>query len=62
MTLMPGDVLLTGTPAGIGAGMRPRRWLRDGDVVTVEIDGLGRLTNRFVQGESTAPAVDVTAP
>jgi acylpyruvate hydrolase len=62
MTLMPGDVLLTGTPAGIGAGMRPRRWLRDGDVVTVEIDGIGRLTNRFVQGDGTAPAVDVTAP
>jgi acylpyruvate hydrolase len=47
MTLLPGDVLLTGTPAGIGAAMRPRRWLRDGDTVDIEIAGIGRITNRF---------------
>jgi acylpyruvate hydrolase len=48
MTLQPGDVVLTGTPGGIGAGMSPRRWLRDGDVVEIEIEGVGRMTNRFV--------------
>jgi acylpyruvate hydrolase len=48
MTLLPGDVLLTGTPAGIGAAMRPRRWLRDGDIVEIEIEEIGRIGNRFV--------------
>jgi acylpyruvate hydrolase len=47
MTLLPGDVLLTGTPAGIGATMKPRRWLRDGDTVDVSIDEIGRISNRF---------------
>lgn len=47
MTLLPGDVLLTGTPAGIGATMKPRRWLRDGDTVDISIDGIGRISNRF---------------
>ena len=46
MTLEPGDVVLTGTPAGVGAGRRPPRWLREGDVVEVEIERLGRLRNR----------------
>jgi 2-keto-4-pentenoate hydratase/2-oxohepta-3-ene-1,7-dioic acid hydratase in catechol pathway len=45
MTLEPGDVLLTGTPAGVGAGRTPPRWLRDGDVVEIEIERLGRLRN-----------------
>ena len=45
MTLEPGDVLLTGTPTGVGAADDPPRWLRDGDVVDVEIDQLGRLRN-----------------
>ncbi len=45
MTLEPGDVLLTGTPAGVGAGRRPPRWLRDGDRVEVEIERIGRLGN-----------------
>jgi acylpyruvate hydrolase len=48
MTLLPGDVVLTGTPAGIGGTMTPRRWLRDGDLVDIEITGLGRISNRFV--------------
>jgi acylpyruvate hydrolase len=50
MTLEPGDVILTGTPAGIGATMSPRRWLRAGDEVRVEIDGIGAISNR-VEGE-----------
>ncbi len=45
MTLSPGDVIATGTPSGIGALMNPRRWLRDGDVVSIEIEQVGRLTN-----------------
>jgi acylpyruvate hydrolase len=48
MTLEPGDVILTGTPAGIGGGMKPRRWLRDGDRVEIEIAEIGRIGNMFV--------------
>jgi acylpyruvate hydrolase len=43
MTLEPGDVLLTGTPAGVGAARKPPRYLREGDVVDVEIERVGRL-------------------
>jgi len=45
MRLVPGDVILTGTPAGVGAAREPARWLRDGDVVEVEIERVGRLSN-----------------
>jgi 2-keto-4-pentenoate hydratase/2-oxohepta-3-ene-1,7-dioic acid hydratase in catechol pathway len=44
-TLRPGDVIATGTPAGIGLAKRPPRFLRPGDVVSVEIERIGRLTN-----------------
>ena len=44
-TLAPGTVILTGTPEGVGMARRPPRWLRPGDEVTVEIDGIGALTN-----------------
>lgn len=44
-TLEAGDIILTGTPPGVGAGMNPPRYLQDGDVVTVSIDGIGELTN-----------------
>ena len=44
-TLLPGDVILTGTPPGVGHYRKPPRYLRDGDVVTVTIDGIGALTN-----------------
>ena len=43
MTLLPGDVIATGTPAGVGAAKG--RFLRDGETVEVEIDGIGVLTN-----------------
>ncbi|MEZ6210504.1 MAG: fumarylacetoacetate hydrolase family protein [Phycisphaerales bacterium] len=46
MTLLAGTVILTGTPAGVGAGMSPPRFLSDGDEVTVSIEGLGSITNR----------------
>ncbi|MCY1273266.1 Ureidoglycolate lyase [compost metagenome] len=45
MTLEPGDVIYTGTPGGIGGGFKPPRWLREGDRVRVEIDGLGAIEN-----------------
>jgi 2-keto-4-pentenoate hydratase/2-oxohepta-3-ene-1,7-dioic acid hydratase in catechol pathway len=45
ITLEPGDLIATGTPAGVGVFRDPKRLLDDGDEVTVEIDGLGRLTN-----------------
>ena len=47
LTLRPGDVIATGTPAGVGIGFNPPRYLRAGDVVRVEIDGIGALENRF---------------
>ena len=49
-TLVAGTVVLTGTPAGVGAGMSPPRFLREGDVVEIEIDGLGTLRNPVVEG------------
>jgi 2-keto-4-pentenoate hydratase/2-oxohepta-3-ene-1,7-dioic acid hydratase in catechol pathway len=45
-TLLPGDVIATGTPHGVGAFRKPPIWLKQGDVVTVRIDGLGALSNR----------------
>lgn len=47
ITLYPGDVIATGTPAGVGMGFEPPRWLRAGDVVRIEIDGIGAIENRF---------------
>lgn len=47
LTLLPGDVIATGTPAGVGIGFNPPRFLKSGDEVSIEIAGLGVLTNRF---------------
>jgi acylpyruvate hydrolase len=47
-SLAPGDLILTGTPSGVGARREPPLRLGDGDVVVVEIDGLGRIENRMV--------------
>ena len=44
-TLLPGTVILTGTPAGVGMARKPQRWLRPGDNVSVEIEKIGTLTN-----------------
>jgi acylpyruvate hydrolase len=49
LTLEPGDVVATGTPEGVGLGMKPQVWLQPGDVVRMEIDGLGVLENRVVE-------------
>jgi 2-keto-4-pentenoate hydratase/2-oxohepta-3-ene-1,7-dioic acid hydratase in catechol pathway len=48
ITLYPGDVIATGTPAGVGLGMQPPRFLAAGDVVRVEIDGIGAIENQFI--------------
>ena len=47
ITLHPGDVIATGTPAGVGMGFSPPRYLKAGDTVRIEIDGLGTLENAF---------------
>jgi 2-keto-4-pentenoate hydratase/2-oxohepta-3-ene-1,7-dioic acid hydratase in catechol pathway len=48
MTLEPGDLIFTGTPAGVGMGRDPQVWLKPGDVVEVEIQGLGVLKNPVI--------------
>ena len=48
VTLMPGDIITTGTPPGVGMGMKPQRFLKPGDVMTLGIDGLGTQTQRVV--------------
>ena len=50
ITLEPGDLILTGTPAGVGVFRNPQRLLRPGDEVTIEIEGVGTLTNPVVAG------------
>jgi 2-keto-4-pentenoate hydratase/2-oxohepta-3-ene-1,7-dioic acid hydratase in catechol pathway len=45
ITLMPGDIIATGTPVGVGIGFKPPKFLKRGDVVAMEVDGIGRLSN-----------------
>ena len=54
MTLEPGDVIATGTPGGVGAGMDPPRYLKDGSVVRTRIEGIGELVNVCVAEASAA--------
>lgn len=56
--LRPGDLVLTGTPGGVGMGMTPPRFLQDGDVLTTEIAGIGRLENTiriYTNDDAAAP-------
>ena len=46
--LLPGDIVSTGTPYGVGLGRTPKRWLKPGETVTVTVEGLGSLTNPVV--------------
>jgi 2-keto-4-pentenoate hydratase/2-oxohepta-3-ene-1,7-dioic acid hydratase in catechol pathway len=48
MTLEPGDLISTGTPQGVVLGMKEKNWVKPGDVIEVEVEGLGRLVNRAV--------------
>ena len=50
MTLLPGDIVSTGTPAGVGMGHKPPVFLKGGDVVEYGIDGLGQVRQRIVAG------------
>src|SRR5437870_5216319 len=50
ITLEPGDLIITGTPAGVGAFRKPPVWLQPGDEITIEIDGIGSITNPVVAG------------
>jgi 2-keto-4-pentenoate hydratase/2-oxohepta-3-ene-1,7-dioic acid hydratase in catechol pathway len=49
-TLDAGDLIATGTPAGVGFSRKPPVYLNDGDVVEVEIEGVGRISNRVQRG------------
>jgi acylpyruvate hydrolase len=49
MTLLPGDLIVTGTPAGVGAGRKPPLFMKDGDQCEVDIEGLGILSNPIVK-------------
>jgi len=46
--LLPGDIVSTGTPPGVGLGRNPKRWLQPGETVTITVEGLGSLTNPVV--------------
>ncbi len=54
MTLYPGSVIMTGTPSGVGCARTPPRFLREGDTICVEIEGIGMLTNPVVSEGSAA--------
>ncbi|MEI4803562.1 fumarylacetoacetate hydrolase family protein [Bacillus sp. FJAT-51639] len=56
MTLEPGDVILTGTPGGVGVARNPQAFLKDGDIVRIEVDQVGVLENRVKQ-TSEVPAL-----
>ncbi|RYP23376.1 hypothetical protein DL767_008830 [Monosporascus sp. MG133] len=45
-TLLPGDLIFTGTPSGVGMGREPKLWMKDGDVVEVALEGVGTCTNK----------------
>jgi 2-keto-4-pentenoate hydratase/2-oxohepta-3-ene-1,7-dioic acid hydratase in catechol pathway len=50
-SLEPGDIISTGTPAGVGLGRNPQRWLQPGETMVAEVEGLGQLVNPVVAGE-----------
>ncbi len=52
MTLLPGDLISTGTPPGVGMGMSPQQWLKPGNIVTLGIEGLGRQRQLIVGCEN----------
>jgi 2-keto-4-pentenoate hydratase/2-oxohepta-3-ene-1,7-dioic acid hydratase in catechol pathway len=56
MTLLPGDVISTGTPAGVGLGMNPPTFLKAGDVVELGIEGLGTQRQRILASEGSLPS------
>jgi 2,4-diketo-3-deoxy-L-fuconate hydrolase len=55
LPLLPGDVIFTGTPAGVGMGRDPQRWLAPGDELVSWIEGIGEMRHRFVAGPRPTP-------
>ena len=62
MVLRPGDLINTGTPAGVALGIEGTPYLRAGDVVELSIDGLGEMTNKFADASATSPASAPASP
>jgi 2-keto-4-pentenoate hydratase/2-oxohepta-3-ene-1,7-dioic acid hydratase in catechol pathway len=58
MTLVPGDIIATGTPAGVGFSRDPKVLLHEGDVVEVEVERVGTLRNPVVAAGAQKPGVD----
>jgi 2-keto-4-pentenoate hydratase/2-oxohepta-3-ene-1,7-dioic acid hydratase in catechol pathway len=56
-TLRPGTVILTGTPSGVGVAKKPPVWLKNDDIVEVEIEKLGIIRNKFFIPEQTQPNI-----
>ncbi len=56
-TLEPGDVISTGTPAGVAAAMKPPKWLKPGDVVKIAIEKLGEIENRVIAEPENTPRI-----
>lgn len=52
-TLLPGDVIFTGSPQGVGAGRKPPLWLKDGDVCEVSLEDVGTCVNKVQFGAQT---------
>ena len=50
MTLLPGTVIITGTPEGVGMGRKPQLWLKPGDVCEIDLEGVGVLKNKIIAG------------
>ncbi|KAB7665393.1 fumarylacetoacetate hydrolase family protein [Bacillus sp. B1-b2] len=48
MTLEPGDIIATGTPAGVGKGFKPPKFLKAGDLIEIEVEGIGKLSNEVI--------------
>ncbi|KAI1124707.1 fumarylacetoacetate hydrolase [Nemania abortiva] len=53
-TLLPGDIIFTGTPSGVGMGRNPKLWMKDGDIVEVELEGVGICTNKVEFAKESA--------
>ncbi|KAK4052954.1 hypothetical protein OIO90_004078 [Microbotryomycetes sp. JL221] len=62
ITLQPGDVIATGTPAGVGIGKNPPIYLKSGDLIEIEITGLGTLSNVVASRSAPPPAVEPIRP
>eukprot|EP00434_Breviolum_minutum_P019226 symbB.v1.2.016944.t1/scaffold1306.1/size125945/3 len=60
--LLPGTVILTGTPFGVAEGRKPQPWLKPGDTVAVEVEGIGRLENMIVADKSNVSCFHVAQP